>query len=149
MKVQKKIKPSYFRRKCQEWNVVPQNELGIPWTTIVRLYEGDSCPTPRKRPHGKRATTGLHHLVQTHKHSQKTWLSILLRRTVSPVCIPEANISDLPKPTAEKQVKIMVKEPGLSTYLPLPSCVSAPLWVSVFPIWKMGKIVIPISWGCC
>lgn len=62
---------------------------------------------------------------------------ILPPRTVSPVCVPEADISDLPQPTAERQAH----------YLPLalPSCVSAALWASVFPLWKMGKTVIPAS----
>lgn len=39
-------------------------------------------------------------------------------RKRSPVCVPEANVSALPHPRDEKQLKVMVQEPGS----PLPPC---------------------------
>lgn len=83
-----------------------------------------SCSLRTDRSCRKRATIDLHHLVEIHNHSQKTWLNLQLYlaashplRTVSLVSITAVNISDLPKPMAQRQFRIMVKEPGLATQL--------------------------------
>lgn len=82
------------------------------------IERGIPAPVVERDP-GGREPPGSNTQTFTEDMAQRPVLLGLIPpwRTISPVCIRGANISELPKPSAERQARIMVKEPGLATQL--------------------------------
>lgn len=140
---------SYFRRKCQEWNAMEQNEFGIPRMTTGSLFEeGFYASSLEKDPTGRETQlTSITWFKYTSIHrrhspvSSTSWPHPILKHGES-CSHHRSKYFGFAKAQCWRQFRIMARAWAHYIALPLLRCVSPQLWASVFPI---RKILVPMG----